>query len=233
MGEHKAMVEVYLEVGAKRTFAGAIDWPGWCRSGRDEASALQALVAAAPRYARLLAAAGIEPPALAVPEDLRVVERLVGTATTDFGAPDVAPAGDTRPLDETELLRLTELLRACWATLDETARAVEGAALRVGPRGGGRNREAVLRHVLEAERAYIGSAGGRSPRQADEDLEDAITRTRQTALETLAAAARGEVPAVGPRGGARWPPRYFVRRVAWHVIDHAWELEERAQGAVE
>jgi len=43
-----AETPVYLESGSRRTFAGAIDWPGWCRSGRDEASALEALLSYGP-----------------------------------------------------------------------------------------------------------------------------------------------------------------------------------------
>src|SRR5919202_1530060 len=81
-----APVEVYLEVGAKRVFAGALRWPGWCRSGRDEGSALQALVDHGPRYA---AAIGNAAPDFRPPVDLtafEVRERLPGDATTDFGA---------------------------------------------------------------------------------------------------------------------------------------------------
>ena len=47
-------IKVYLEIGKKKTFAGAVDWPGWCRSGRDEESALQALFEYGPRYKRIL-----------------------------------------------------------------------------------------------------------------------------------------------------------------------------------
>jgi hypothetical protein len=81
-GEHA----IYLEVGDKRVFAGAIDWPAWARSGRDEDAVLEALFAYAPRYARALKGTrlGFEVPR--DPSALRVVERLPGTATTDFGA---------------------------------------------------------------------------------------------------------------------------------------------------
>ncbi len=92
-------IDVYLEIGKKRTFAGAIDWPGWCRSGRDEASALQSLQDAGERYARVLNAAQIEFQAPADTSALAVVERLAGNTTTDFGAPDVAPSSETRPVD--------------------------------------------------------------------------------------------------------------------------------------
>jgi hypothetical protein len=94
---------MYLEIGKKRAFAGATDWHGWCRSGRDEQAALQALFDYGPRYARVL----------------------------------------------------------------------QGARL-----------------------------GFHAP-------------------------AKGEISPRGPRGGARWAPRYFVRRVAWHMLDHAREIEDR------
>ena len=53
-------IPVYLEVGARRTFAGALDWPGWCRSGRDETAALAALVAYGGRYQRAIRSARLE-----------------------------------------------------------------------------------------------------------------------------------------------------------------------------
>ncbi|HEX5839952.1 MAG TPA: hypothetical protein VFY26_19100 [Anaerolineales bacterium] len=57
---------------------------------------------------------------------------------------------------------------------------------------------------------------------ASEELRPAI-------LETLAASAHGEIDEVGPRGGKRWVARYFVRREAWHVLDHVWEIEDRLE----
>ncbi|HJQ14841.1 MAG TPA: hypothetical protein VJ830_08850, partial [Anaerolineales bacterium] len=87
-------VKVYLEIGQKRTFAGALDWPGWCRSGRDEESALQALFDYGPRYARALRYARL---GFQSPDDVSyfvVVERLKGNATTDFGAPGTPPSAD-------------------------------------------------------------------------------------------------------------------------------------------
>jgi hypothetical protein len=83
-------IDVYLEIGKKRTFAGAIEWPGWCRSGRDEGSALQALLDYGPRYASMLRAARLGFHAPADVAAFVVVERLAGNTTTDFGAPDVA-----------------------------------------------------------------------------------------------------------------------------------------------
>jgi hypothetical protein len=216
-------IEVYLEIGNKRTFAGAIEWPGWCRSGRDEPAALQALCDYAPRYASVLRLAHFE---FRPPADISaftVTERLDGDATTDFGAPGKSPSSDTRPVDETELHRLQELLQACWQAFDAAASAASGKELRKGPRGGGRNLESVIQHVLGAEASYLNSLGGKLEKGEEVDLG----RSRQAILDTLAAAARGEIPARGPRGGVRCTPRYFVRRMAWHVLDHAWELEDR------
>ena len=90
-------IDVYLETGKKRTFAGAIEWPGWCRSGRDEHAALQALCDYGPRYAGVLRPAQLEFQAPADVSAIAVIERLKGDATTDFGAPGKPPSSDTRP----------------------------------------------------------------------------------------------------------------------------------------
>lgn len=221
------MIDVYLEIGKKRTFAGAIDWPGWCRIGRDEGSALQALVDSAPRYARVLDAAQIAFHAPADVSALAVVERLAGNTTTDFGAPDIAPSIDTRLIDDAELGRFQTLLRAYWRAFDEAVRAATGKELRTGPRGGGRDLDGIVRHVLGAEAGYLARLAWKREKRETADLNDELDRTRKAVLDALAAAARGEVPARGPRGGVIWAPRYFVRRVAWHVLDHAWEIADR------
>jgi hypothetical protein len=221
-------IDVYLEMGQKRVFAGAIDWPGWCRAGRDEATALGALFDYAPRYARVLHAAGVEFEVPAAGSALVVVERLEGNATTDFGAPDIAPSSDTRPVDDAELGRFQTLLKACWGAFDGAVRAATGKELRKGPRGGGRDLEGIVRHVMGAEAGYLGRLAWKFKSSEAESLDQELARTRQAVLDALAAAAHGQTPARGPRGGVIWSPRYFVRRVAWHVLDHAWEIEDRA-----
>ena len=220
-------IDVYLEIGNKRTFAGAIDWPGWCRSGRDEGSALQALFGYAPRYARVLRAARLGFRAPVDTSAFAVIERLKGNATTDFGAPAVGPSSDARPVDDAELRRFQALLNACWRAFDVAAKAATGKELRKGPRGGGRDLEGIVQHVLGADAGYLARLAWQLKQSEKEDPGEALARTRQAILNALASTARGEVPARGPRGGVRWTPRYFVRRVAWHVLDHAWEIEDR------
>jgi hypothetical protein len=196
---------VVLEVGKTWTFATALDWPGWCRRGKGEAPAVAALLDYADRYA-VVAGAGFRP---GKPE---VVERLTGTTTTDVGAPAVAGRCDDEPLDGKEAERLTALLEASWRYFDKV---VAGAPerLRKGPRGGGRDRDAIVEHVREAERSYGRKIGVRMP-----------PRTPWPEQRTeLAAALRS-----GKSEGA-WPARYALRRFAWHVLDHAWEIEDKSE----
>jgi hypothetical protein len=220
-------VSVYVEEGRKRVFVGALDWPGWCRSGRDESSAMKALVAYGPRYA---AAIGPGARRLKVPSEtsaLRIVERLEGNATTDFGAPGVAPALDGRPLKVDERERLAELLRASWSAFDAAAEAASSAVLRKGPRGGGRELESIRAHVFEADRAYLSRLGGSYRRSKQASLADELADLRQTILDALASGPAARKPSKNRRA-ALWTPRYTVRRSAWHALDHAWEIEDRA-----
>jgi len=220
-------VDVYLEIGKKRTFAGAIDWPGWSRSGRDEASALQALLDYGPRYARVLRSTQL---GFKAPKDLSafvVVERLKGNATTDFGAPGIAPSSDAKPVSSAELLRFQKLLKASWRAFDKVVEMAAGKKLRSGPRGGGRHLEGVVQHLLGSDAGYVNQVGWKFRQSDGGDSGDQLEQTRLAILSALKSSARGEIPAKGPRGGVRWSPRYFVRRIAWHVLDHAWEIEDR------
>ncbi len=220
-------IAVYLELGAKRTFAGALDWPGWCRPGTDEASALEALVDSAPRYARALRGTRLgftRPPAIS---SFEVVERLKGDATTDFGAPAKSPSADREPVRPADLRRFETVLRASWRAFDRAVEQAEGRKLWKGPRGGGRSLGGIVDHVMGADAGYLNSLGWRHRWEEQADPGQELARTRKALLEGLAASAGGEIPRRGPRGGVRWLPRYFVRRVAWHALDHAWEIEDR------
>jgi len=212
---------VSLEFGSNRVFACALDWPGWCRSGRDEADALDALAAYAARFAPVARAAGLRFAPRAA-DRLEVVERLAGSATTDFGAPGAILGTDGEPMSAAESRRTVALVGAAWDALD---RAVAAAPprLRKGPRGGGRDRDAIARHVLEAEGAYARKlgAGGRAPKVTDRSA----VRDWRAGLS----GALGDRTASGPSGP--WPPRCTARRIAWHALDHAWEIEDRSDEA--
>ena len=204
---------VYLEVGAKRTFASAADWPGWCRSGKDEKTALENLAAHAPRYARVAEIAKIELPQDAT--DFKVIERLNGNATTDFGAPSIPAKNETKQLTTPETDRMLALVDACWRYLDQV-RAKAPKQLKTGPRGGGRDRDKIFEHVLGAECEYAKRIGVRE-KQPDPDDQHAVKAFRGALRDGFS----------NPNRDEKWPVAYAVRRTAWHALDHAWEIEDR------
>ena len=212
---------MYFEVGSKKVFACALEWPGWCRSARTEEDALEVLAGYATRYAPVAAAAGVRFPKSAA-DGFEVVERLAGTTTTDFGAPGEPAAADRALLTKAQAARLAVLVDASWAFLD---RVVAGAppALRKGPRGGGRDRDKIVDHVIGAEVSYIRKLGLRFRQPAIDDA-GGIAEVRNAILEVLRAAR-----APAPDLAKGWPYRYVARRIAWHVLDHAWEIEDRSE----
>lgn len=212
---------VSLEVGRKRTFASAVDWPGWCRSGRGEEAAVAALVDYADRYAPVARAAGLTLPEVAAVE-VRVVETVPGDGTTDFGAPGKVCDADRTPLTAEEAARQVALLRAAWELFDAVA-AGSTETLRKGPRGGGRDRDPIVDHVLGAEASYARKLGVKL-KAPDRDDRAAVEDMRTAVADALGAPSTGEPPV--PRG---WPPRYVARRIAWHVLDHAWEMQDKQE----
>ena len=126
-----------------------------------------------------------------------------------------------------ELERLRVILLACWRAFDEAVDRATGRELQKGPRGGGRDLVKIIDHVLGGDQGYLSRLAWRHKREDGEDLAEALDRTRQAVLDALEVAVGGDLPERGPRGGVIWPVRYFVRRVAWHVLDHAWEIEDR------
>jgi hypothetical protein len=217
---------IYLEQGTRRTFACAVDWPGWCRVARGDDAAIALLASYAGRYARVATEAGIGFPYATASDDavgdLDVVEQIRGSGTTDFGAPDAIPDVDREPWDATTARRHADLLAASWRLFDRVVAAAP-AALRKGPRGGGRNRDEIAEHVAESERSYARQLGVRySPTQFAEPGGAAALR------EDVYAVLRDSRAAAPLNGTKGWPPRYAARRLAWHVLDHAWEIEDKS-----
>lgn len=199
-------VRVYLETGKRWVFAAAVDWPGWCRRGKGEEAAIETLLQYSDRYSR---AVGVAVPTAPVEVVGRVATR---SGMADFGAPGSPGPWDDEPLSSRELGRHLGLLQASWAYLDRVA-TVSPSELRKGPRGGGRDRDAMLKHVQEAERAYSPKVGCRVPPRTPWDEQRAMIESglRQAPADSA------------------WPVRYTIRRMAWHILDHAWEMEDRAR----
>jgi len=210
-------LRVLVEITPKRVFVSALDWPGLSRGARTEAAAVEALLAAAPRYGPVAATAGhpFDPAGLTID----IAERLPGDASTAFGVPAIIAAADRAPTDAAEAARLAALVEAAWAALDRIA-ATAPENLRKGPRGGGRDRSKIVRHVTDAEAAYAAVMG----RKHTAEDPAALAAMRADLLEILRQPSDGS-----PIAGRRWPPRYAARRIAWHVLDHAWEIEDRSE----
>lgn len=216
-------LDIGEEVGAKKTFVWAIDWPGWCRSGKDRDLAIEALIAARDRYAKVARRAGVELPNVAV-DDLRVVETIEGGSGTDFGVPSRITDSDRRPSTAADAERLAGLVEASWVIFDRVAEKAP-ATLRKGPRGGGRDTAKIVGHIVEADDAYAREMGIRQPPVSADDRK-AVDAQRAAMLEVLREPSDGSKLA-----DRRWTSRYAARRIAWHALDHAWEIEDRTEPA--
>ena len=117
-------------------------------------------------------------------------------------------------------LAVLALVGAAWAVFDDVVAAAP-AELRKGPRGGGRDRGKIVAHVVNAEAAYIRQLGLKASTAGQ---EVPAPTWRDDVLATLRKARDG-----GPLKERGWPPRYAARRIAWHVLDHAWEIEDKSE----
>jgi hypothetical protein len=217
-----ATISVTVEHAAKKTFASAADWPGWSRGGKTAELALEALVAYAGRYGPVAGAAGLDFPATVRLDDLDVVERTEGSSGTEFGVPSRPTDQDGRALTAEDAERLARVVEAAWSAFDRIAAAAP-EELRKGPRGGGRNTSKVIAHVMDADRAYANEMGIKIRQFAPGDRRP-VAAMRASMLDVLRAARDG-----APLGGRHWPARYAAHRVAWHALDHAWEIEDRTE----
>jgi hypothetical protein len=219
-------LRVIIEVGKKerRVVAGATDWPGLDRWGRTEADAIATLCAYLPRYAAVAERAGLADE-LARQTDPEVVDRVVGSGSADYwGIAHVPSETERAILPPAELERRLSLLAACWSYFDDVAERVS-ADLRAGPRGGGWTRDEIIRHVHvnEAEQ-FTRKVEVRTPRELML-TPDGRAAHREATLDAIRA-----YNAEGRIAGRSWPIQFLIRRIAHHVMDHAWEMEDRDLG---
>ena len=168
-----------------------------------------------PRYAVVAKEAGLDFDADGI--EVEAVERDAGDASTTFGVPGAIGAADRRPVSAAEAKRLAAIVAASWAVFDRVAAAAP-ESLRKGPRGGGRDRTKIVGHVNDFDGGYANVMGIKG-------IDDVAAR-REAVLEVLRQPSDGS-----PIAGRKWPPRYAARRIAWHALDHAWEIEDRTEPA--
>ena len=214
-------LRVILEIGKKRkVVAGAMDWPGLDRWGTSEDNAIEKLLAYVPRYADVAERAGLAK-AFEKARDVEVVERVPGSSSTDFwGIAHVPSQIERDVLAADELERRLELLQATWAYFDDAAARVS-KELRPGSRGGGRSRDQIIRHTYGSEPDQMSRKVEVRTELAVVLTPDGLTRHRRQYLDAIRAYNAGGKPA------RSWPIQFLVRRTAHHVMDHAWEMEDR------
>ena len=213
---------VMIEMGRKKPVAVAVafDWPGWERPGRSEDDALRVLDAYRPRYARVAELAGLAEEFSGI-GDPSVVERLEGIGMTDFYGLSMRIAGpEQEQMSDDACERKISLLQASWRYFDDVASRVS-AELRKGPRGGGRDRDRIVEHVNNVEISDFARKVG-----VDVSIEAQQDPDRLRAYREAFYAAIREVNAQGA-AARNWTVQFVIRHSAYHVLDHAWEMEDR------
>jgi hypothetical protein len=216
-------MRVILEIGpkGKKVVATARDWPGLERGGKTEEDALLKLEAYLPRYAPVAKWARRKGE-FERQSRIHVVERYEGNTSTDFwGISWVSCSLDRQPIPEDEWERHLVLLRACWAEFDDAAARVS-PELQRGPRGGGRDRDEIIHHVFGNERIQFSKRVGVETSQGVMLTPDGLKAHRDAFIDGLR-----DYHAEGRRVGRTWTLSYLLRHTAYHVMDHAWELEDR------
>lgn len=214
-------LRVTLEIGpkGKKVVAVAPDWPGLARGAPTEQAAIDRLRSYVPRYAPVARLAGIEAE-FAMPPDIDVVERYPGTSSTDFWSISFAFSSiDQQAMSSDMLEREVALLRACWAFFDAVRSRVSAELLR-GPRGGGRDREHIVRHTYVSELNMAKKLGMRPP-QDTMLTDEGLSAHRDAYCHAIRALHNQGKPA------RSWPLRYLIRHTAFHTLDHAWEMEDK------
>jgi hypothetical protein len=218
-------LRVTLEIGpkGKRVVAVAPDWPGLERGAKTEEAAIERVQAYLPRYAPVAKLAGMDTELAAIgagPATVDVIERYPGTGSTDFWGISFAFSDSDRQAMSSEAVeRDLTLLRACWAFFDAT-RARVSAEMQKGPRGGGRDRDHIVRHTLAAEQDWATKLGLRASEGAPLTAEG-LSGRRDAYLDAIRTFhAQG-------RPARTWPLRYLIRHTAFHTLDHAWEMEDK------
>ena len=213
-------IQVMVEQGKKRAVAVALDWPGWDRSGKTEKEALQTFAAYRPRYAKIAKLAGLGAEFRSA-GDISVVERIKGTGMTDYyGLSYHSAKSEQKPMSAAACERNLALLQASWTYFDDVASHVS-AELRAGPRGGGRDRDKIIRHANGAEiHEFAKKVGVNTPLEARES--PAALRAHRKAFS----AAIRDYNARGAMART-WTVPFVIRHAAYHMLDHAWEMEDR------
>lgn len=217
-------LRVTLEIGpkGKKVVAVAVDWPGLARGAKNAEAAIERLLSYVPRYAHVAQIAGMKAKFTTDTTDSTadVIEQYPGTGSTDFWGISFAFSSiDQQAMSNEELDRELTLMRACWTFFDDVRWRVS-AEMQRGPRGGGRDRDRIVRHVLFNEHDW-------APRDRPQEAQEAIlTEEGLKAHREAYCNAIRELHSEN-KMARKWPLRYLIRHTAFHTLDHAWEMEDK------
>ena len=205
----------------KKAVAFAVDWPGWSRGAKTPELALEVLESYRARY-RPIAVGARRVKEFDAGGAVDVVEDRVGTGSTDFWGISFSQSSlENEPMDDAELERKIGLLRACWDFFDAVAARVS-AEMRKGPRGGGRERDEIIRHTIGTESEYFAKRVGLRIPEGGALTPKGLREFREAYVATMRAYNAGE----GKRMRS-WNLPFLIRHSAFHTLDHAWEMEDK------
>lgn len=216
-------IRTVLERGpkGKKAVAFAVDWPGWSRGAKTPETALEVLESYRARYRPIAVAAGMADEFDAA-GSLKVVEDRVGPGSTDFWGISFAPSGfEHEPMADTDIDRKIALLRASWGFFDAVAAGVS-AEMRKGPRGGGRDRDRIIRHTIRCESEEFAKRLGLRIPECGALTPKGLRDYRESYVAAMRAYNVGE----GKRMRS-WNLPFLIRHSAFHTMDHAWEMEDK------
>lgn len=217
-------LRVTLEMGPKgrKVVAVSPDWPGLERGAATMDAAIERILAYVPRYAIVAKLAGLEA-AFGNLKNIDVVEQYPGSGSTDFWGISFAFSSiDRQTMSAKELERELTLMQACWTFFD-SVRARVSAEMKRGPRGGGRDRDQIVRHIIANEMNWAKMLG--LPAKENVVLTGEVIHDHR---EAYCQAIR-DYHSQGKLAGkvAKWPLRYLIRHTAYHTLDHTWEMEDK------
>jgi hypothetical protein len=233
VANHTNDIRVTLEIGpkGKKVVAVAPGWPGLERGATTGEAAIERLLSYVPRYAPVAKLAGMEAEFATnttgtTGSAVDVVEQYPGTGSTDFWGISFAFSDiDRQTVSGEALERELKLMRACWAFFDDVRSRVS-AEMRKGPRGGGRDRDRIVRHVVFNEQDWAKGVGVLTPEEAQQEM---LTEDGLNALNAYRDAYCDAIRAFHSQTkmAGKWPLRFLIRHTAFHTLDHAWEMEDK------
>jgi hypothetical protein len=216
-------VRTVIEHGTKdkRSVAFSLDWPGWSRGAKSAELALDTLESYRERYQPVAVLAGMARE-FDVAGPLEVVEDRVGTGSTDFWGISFSPSSTEQgPMGEAELERKITLLRASWTFFDEVAARVS-PEMQKGSRGGGRDRDEIIRHVIRVESLDFAKQVGLRIPEDRAPITGGLREYREAYVAAMREYNAGKVERM-----RRWTLPFLIRHSAFHTLDHAWEMEDK------